>query len=107
MSAIAAKTSLSAALLPISGHAISQPPEASASALVRRPCDVLQQFTTIEWLHHERGRSVSQCLSADVIVVVSGDEDDRQTRAVASGATLQFKAVDSGQTNVCYHTHHL
>src|SRR5262249_52110503 len=73
----------------------SRPPEELPSALARDPCDLLQQFIAIEWLDHERHRAVLQRSPADMIVIVSRDEDDRHPRPIASDATLQFEAIDS------------
>jgi len=76
------------------------------SSLVRRPRDVFQQVAAIERLDQERNRAVAQCLSANVIVIMSRDEDDRQLMPFPSNPPLQFRPIDSGQTHVCDDARH-
>ena len=65
----------------------------NSSGVVRRPCDVFQQVAAIERLHQERDRAISQCLLANVIVVMGRDEDDRQLMPFPSNPPLQFRPV--------------
>ena len=76
------------------------------SGVVRRPCDVFQQVATIERFHQEGDRAIPQCLLANVIVIMGGDEDDRQLTPLASSPPLQFRPVHTGETHVCDDARH-
>jgi hypothetical protein len=71
------------------------------SALVRRVSDVVQQVAAIERFHQEGSGAVSQCLLANVIVIMGCDQDDRQLMPLPSNPPLQFRPVDTRQTHVC------
>ena len=104
--AIASVTSLNATLLPISGPAMSVPPARNSSGVVRRPSDVFQQVAAIERFHQEGDCAISQCLLANVIVIMGRDEDDRQLMPFPSNPPLQFRPVHPGQTHVCDDARH-
>jgi hypothetical protein len=70
------------------------------SRILHNPFDVLQQLGRIERLHHEIHGTVAKRLLPDVVVIVSGDEDDRRPRALLPDATLQFESMKTGQPDV-------
>src|SRR5258705_10139898 len=71
-----------------------------SSVLVRAPFDAVQQLRRVERLHQEVHGAVLKRLLPDVLVVVSGDENDRQLRARSSDPTLQLETVHTWQPHV-------
>jgi hypothetical protein len=69
----------------------------STSGVVRRQSDVFQQIAAIERLHQEGDGAISQCLSADVIVIMRGDQNDRQLTPFPSNPPLQFRPSIPGR----------
>jgi hypothetical protein len=57
---------------------------------------VFQQLAAIERLQHEGNRAISHRSSSDVVVVMRGDEHDRQLWPFVSDPGLQLDAVDAG-----------
>ncbi|HEY6613412.1 MAG TPA: hypothetical protein VIZ32_02805, partial [Vicinamibacterales bacterium] len=76
-------------------------PSSNPSGRARRPSDTLQQVATIERFHQKGHRAISQCLSANVIVIMGSDEDDRQMTPLQSNPPLQFRPIHPGQAHVC------
>ena len=62
---------------------------------------MFQQVATIERFHQEGHSAISECLFANLIVIMGRDEDDRQLTPFASNQPLQFRSVYAGQTHVC------
>ena len=67
---------------------------------------MFQQVATIEWFHQKGDRAISQCLSANVIVIMGSDENDRQLTPFPSNPPLQFRPIHPGQTHVCDDARH-
>jgi len=70
--------------------------DTTQSTLVCGSCDVFQQLAAIERLQHEGNRAISHRSSSDVVVVMRGDEHDRQLWPFMSDPGLQLDAVDAG-----------
>jgi hypothetical protein len=67
---------------------------------------VFQQFAAIEWFHQEGNGAVPEGLSAYLLVVMGGDDDDRQFGLVLSNPPLQLRPVHPGQSYICDDTRH-
>ena len=80
-------------------HARSSSTNCHDSLVARATCS--NRVATIERFHQERNRAISQCLLANVIVIMGRDEDDRQLTPFPSNPPLQFRPVHAGQTHVC------
>jgi hypothetical protein len=67
---------------------------------------VFQQVAAIERFHQEGDRAISQCLLANVIVIMGRDEDDRQLTPFASNPPQELRTVHTGETHVCDYARH-
>ena len=61
---------------------------------------MFQQVAAIERFHQEGDCTISQCLLANVIVIMGRDQDDRQLTPFPSNPPLQFRPVHTGETDV-------
>jgi len=67
---------------------------------------MFQQFTAIKRFHQEGNRAISQCLLANLMIIMGSDDDDRQLTSFPSNPALKLGAVDAGQPNVGDDAHH-
>jgi hypothetical protein len=61
---------------------------------------VFQQVAAVERFHKDGDCAISQCLSADVIVIMGSDENDRELTPFPPNPPLQFRPVHTGEAQV-------